>query len=210
MHVCKCRKSAPLGGGEICAHVAHGSDSLDKVQAIRYAIPNWCADSDPLENRGVETNNERRLRKLRVLCALHGIDKVAPLAGLKPVYLKQLLGGVKLPPKRGDGSRSERGLGDTAARAIEEAYKLGRGWFDHDGEEEIMSPKELELLGLFRQLQDEVLQGLVVENVRDRVEERARMLERVRSKAPTTGDAISGFGDLAVKVEKTARRESKP
>lgn len=132
-----------------------------------------------LENPPVETNSERRLRKLKLLCATHGQTKVAEAAGLKPIYLDQILKGVLLPPKKGDGSRSERALGDTAARAIEAAFLLGRGWFDNDGEEETMTPKELRLLGIFREL-DSDLQEIVLCNAQEALEQRKRLLERMR------------------------------
>jgi hypothetical protein len=81
-------------------------------------------------NGAMETNSERRLRKLKMLCETHGAADVAEKALLSLDYLKQILAGVKLPAK-GDNSRSERALGDTSARAIEDAYGLGRGWFDN-------------------------------------------------------------------------------
>jgi hypothetical protein len=130
----------------------------------------------------VETNNERRLRKLTNLCSAHGGPAaVAKRSGLNPASLRQILNGIELPRKL-DGSRSERGLGDPAARAIEEAYDLGRGWFDND-EVGKMEPRELQLIGLFREL-DEALQRIVVDNVREVVEERARMVERMRRPTP--------------------------
>lgn len=174
---------APTFNGDFSAHEAHGSDSLEINQANRYDPALGSRTSGSLDNQQMETNSERRLRKLQLLISTKGLAEVAIASGLKPVYLEQIIKGVKLPPKKGDGSRSERALGDSAARAIEEAYDLGRGWFDNDGEEETMSPKELELLGLFRQLNDEVLQGLVVDNVREAVEQRAQLAERIRGTA---------------------------
>jgi hypothetical protein len=161
----------------------------------------------------VETNNERRLRKLKLLCSTHGLANVAGKAGLKPVYLEQIIKGVKLPPKKEDGSRSERALGDSAARAIEEAYQLGRGWFDNDEEEATMSPKELELLGLFRQLNDEVTQGLIVEGVRDALADRARQHEGIRKRLAQpiggnfVGSRASGFGALDAATKTRTRKK---
>lgn len=77
----------------------------------------------------METNAERRTRKLAALCAIKGVKEVAEKAGLNPESLSQILKGVKLPPKK-DGTRSARSLGDPAARKIEDAEQLGRGWFD--------------------------------------------------------------------------------
>lgn len=174
------RKAASLRRCDFCAHALHGSDSLENVQAISYGVNRVVFPSEALDNAGVETNNERRLRKLIEVCAAHGGHvAVAKAAKLNPATLDQILKKVPLPPKKGDGSRSERALGDPAARAIEEAYGLGRGWFDNDGDNIDMNPKELQLLGLFREL-DPVLQGVIIENVREAVEQRARMAERMR------------------------------
>jgi hypothetical protein len=134
----------------------------------------------------METNDERRLRKLKELCSAKGGHvSVAQTAGLKPVYLDQIIKGVTLPPKKGDGSRSERALGNTAARAIEEAYQLGHGWFDNDGDDVDMNPKELELVALFRQLGDPVLQDLHLEKIRDSVAQRNQLLENARERTPS-------------------------
>lgn len=81
----------------------------------------------------METNDERRKRKLRQLSEMYGLDALAEAAGLKgPESLDQILKGAKLPPKKADGSRSERNLGDDSARKIELALDLERGWFDED------------------------------------------------------------------------------
>ncbi len=131
----------------------------------------------------METNNERRLRKLIEVCAAHGgYVAVAKGAKLNPASLDQIIKRVPLP-KKGDGSRSERALGDAAARAIEEAYKLGRGWFDNDGEEASMSPNELQLLGLFRAIEDQTLQKVVLDNVRAALEQRADLIARMKGPA---------------------------
>jgi SOS-response transcriptional repressor LexA len=83
----------------------------------------------------METRAQRRLRKLNELCTRHrergGVAFVAELAGLSANTLDQVLKGALLPPKM-DGTRSPRTLGDNAASAIEDAFELGRGWFDND------------------------------------------------------------------------------
>lgn len=151
------------------------------MQANRYPVTREKGSSGQLDNRQMETNNERRLRKLRLLCQAHGLAEVAARSGQSEASLDQILKGVKLPPKKGDGSRSERALGDTAARAIEDAYELGRGWFDNNSEEETMTPMELELIGLFRQLGDDEAQSLIIAGLRQAVEDRARALDRIRA-----------------------------
>lgn len=83
----------------------------------------------------METRAERRLRKLRALCEQHqqrgGVVFVAETAGLNANTLDQVLKGALLPAKA-DGTRTARTVGDKAATAIEDAFKLGRGWFDAD------------------------------------------------------------------------------
>lgn len=85
----------------------------------------------------METNADRRRRKLIGLCNKHGLKVVADAAGLNPDGLDQIIKGVLLPPKK-DGSRSPRKLGDDAAGKIEDAPALGlwRGWFDSIDTEE--------------------------------------------------------------------------
>lgn len=77
----------------------------------------------------METSAERRRRKLAELCEQKGLRAVAARAGVSAGSLDQIIKGVLLPPKK-DGSRSPRSLGDDAARRIEDAERLGRGWFD--------------------------------------------------------------------------------
>lgn len=85
----------------------------------------------------METQADRRLRKLRWLCATFkdkgGLQFVADEAQLNVNTLDQVLKGVLLPPKA-DGSRSPRKLGDLAVERMEAApaLGLGRGWFDTD------------------------------------------------------------------------------
>jgi SOS-response transcriptional repressor LexA len=77
----------------------------------------------------METNAERRRRKLTALCEERGLKNVAARSEVSAASLDQIIKGVLLPPKK-DGSRSPRNLGDDAARKIEDAESLGRGWFD--------------------------------------------------------------------------------
>ncbi len=134
-------EDAPVLSKSTLAELRSSLDLLDAGDMIKYAL---LAEIDRLTAAlekaneaariarpvAMETNSERRLRKLKVLCEAHGAADVAEKAELSLDYLKQILAGVKLPAK-GDNSRSERALGDTSARAIEEAYGLGRGWFDN-------------------------------------------------------------------------------
>lgn len=191
-------ESAPNFRGDFSAHMAHLSDSLQEMQAIRYEDASACMDSKSLENAGVETNNERRKRKLAELCEIHGITDVAKVAKLSPVYVEQILKGVKLPEK-GDGSRSERALGETAARAIEEAYELGRGWFDNDGDDIKMNALEMTLVGYFRQLGDAGLQQVVIDNLREAVEDRNRLAEKLKYTKPAelrSGELQGGISQV--------------
>lgn len=107
--------------------IPHHSESLGDDQANRF-----CAgQSDWLKRPSMETNEDRRRRKLGELCLRHGRDDVAEAAGLSVEYLDQIIKGVKLPPKK-DGTRSQRELGDSAARRIESAFSLAVGWLDSD------------------------------------------------------------------------------
>lgn len=91
------------------------------------------ACSSLLERTKMETCSERRKRKLIALVAEKGgLKTLAADCELNYAALDQVIKGVLLPPKKGDGTRSEKALGDDAARAIEAAYKLGRGWMDKD------------------------------------------------------------------------------
>ena len=77
----------------------------------------------------METNSERRRRKLAEICAEKGIKEVAESAGLNWASLDQVIKKELLPPKK-DGTRSPKNLGNEAARKIEAAQNLGIGWFD--------------------------------------------------------------------------------
>jgi len=131
----------------------------------------------------METNDERRRRKLTDLVNEHGIEKVAEAAGLSAQYLDQIIKRRLLPPKRGDGSRSERTLGDSAARAIEGALLLERGWFDNEGESVDMTAKEMQLLGYFREL-DPSMQTILLETVREAANQQAKLREQFSRAIP--------------------------
>ena len=81
----------------------------------------------------METKSERRRRKLNELDRRYrdrgGLSYVASTASVSKASLEQIVRGVKLPAKQ-DGTRSQRALGDKAARDIEDKLGLGRGWFD--------------------------------------------------------------------------------
>lgn len=78
----------------------------------------------------METNDERRKRRLQALCDDNGgVKLVAAKARLGWEGLDQILKGALLPMKA-DGRRERRSLGNPAARAIEAAYDLGIGWLD--------------------------------------------------------------------------------
>ncbi|MBC7604317.1 MAG: hypothetical protein H7255_16860 [Ramlibacter sp.] len=114
-------------GCDLGTHAPHHSDSLQRLQAIRYELPN----STLLENAQMETASQRRKRKLIALCDQHGLGVIASKAALNPATIDQIIKSVLLPKKL-DGTRSVRSLGDPAARAIEAALELGFGWFDAD------------------------------------------------------------------------------
>lgn len=127
--VCRCQLSAALGR-DFGRHAAHHSDSLADVQAIRYSEPESGQSSEWLDNHGMETASERRKRKLQWVIANHGgLPAVAKAANLSQAALDQILKGTLLPPKA-DGTQSQKGLGSAAARALEQAFSLGKGWFD--------------------------------------------------------------------------------
>jgi len=80
---------------------------------------------------GMDTNDEVRRRRLVRLCEDQkcGLVEIAGRAGLSWASLDQIQKRVLLPAKKG-GTRSERSLGDLAARKIETAYELPAGWLD--------------------------------------------------------------------------------
>jgi len=132
-----------------------------------------------MNNGRMETSSERRRRKLTDLCAASGsYVAVARAAGLSPVYLDQIIKGVLLPPKQGDGTRTPRTLGDTAARAIEGALALERGWFDNNDLDLEMTPREIQLIGYFREL-DIRSQSLVLEYVRDAASRQVEVQQQI-------------------------------
>ena len=165
----------------------HLSESLATEQAIRYVS----AQSFTPDTLRMETNAERRRRKLKALgLSRGGLVAVAERAGLSPESLEQVVKGTLLPPKKGSGERTPRSLGDSAARAIEAAHDLERGWFDNDSETEDMTAAELLLLGYFRML-DPQLQAAVVETVRETAEKRAALQEALASALkPTTAPSL--------------------
>jgi hypothetical protein len=80
----------------------------------------------------METCAERRKRKLLALAKEKGgVAVIASDCGMSSGALSQIAAGTLLPAKK-DGERREKGLGDDAARAIEQRYGLERGWFDAD------------------------------------------------------------------------------
>ena len=88
----------------------------------------------------METMSERRRRKLIDLANEHGGPAgIADDCGVSADAIDQVIKGTLLPPKR-DGSRNPKGLGDDAARKIEDGYKLGRGWFDADDLQQTLPP----------------------------------------------------------------------
>lgn len=92
----------------------------------------------------METISERRTRKLVALAETKGgVAVIASDCGLSAAALDQIVKGTLLPTKK-DGTRSKKALGNDAARAIEDRYGLGRGWFDAADEEMGESPAEPE------------------------------------------------------------------
>lgn len=80
----------------------------------------------------METCSERRKRKLIALAEEKGgLKSLAADCDLSYATLDQIIKGVLLP-RKADGTRSERALGDDTARLIETRYGLERGWFDSD------------------------------------------------------------------------------
>lgn len=77
----------------------------------------------------METNEERRRRKLEALIQHHGADAIAAKAELSAEYLDQIVKKRLLPPKA-DGTRSARTLAEDAARRIERGLGLATGWLD--------------------------------------------------------------------------------
>lgn len=112
----------------LVAHASNSSESLENNQANRYYV----TPSNALEAALMETSGERRRRKLETLCRERGIEVVAEAAQKSAVYLDQIINRRLLPPKKSDGTRSARQLGDKVARAIELGLGLGVGWFDLD------------------------------------------------------------------------------
>lgn len=148
------------------------------MQANRSQTVSEPASAAGYKRRLMETNDQRRKRKLSDLCAEFGIDAIASDSGLSAEYLRQILNGTLLP-KKGDGTRSPRKLGDEAARSIEEKRGLGIGWFDNDRDDIPMTPRELLMLGHFRNLPND-LQDFLVEQAANAVERQAAALMHMR------------------------------
>jgi hypothetical protein len=117
----------------------------------------------------METASERRKRKLELVLKLHGgLAAVAKAATVNPAALDQIVKGTLLPPKK-DGSQNPRSLGDANAHAIEDAFGLGRGWFDAPDETApskvsavgAIQDDEEDLILAFRKLPPDVKQELV-------------------------------------------------
>lgn len=81
----------------------------------------------------METNAERRRKKLETFCNERGLKAVAEAAGLNWQYIDQAIKKTLLPAKK-DGTRGYRKMSDEAFEKIEDAFKLGRGWFDGMGD----------------------------------------------------------------------------
>ena len=77
----------------------------------------------------METNAERRRKKLETFCRERGLKVVAEVSGLNWQYIDQAIKKTLLPAKK-DGTRGYRKMSDEAFEKIEDAFKLGRGWFD--------------------------------------------------------------------------------
>lgn len=104
------------------------SDSLDTVK--RFANGMLYASASDLLERGMETNEARRRRRLELLIKRgKSLEEIAEAAGMSAAYLDQIIKGTKLPAKK-DGTRSVRNLADDAARRIEAGLELGIGWLD--------------------------------------------------------------------------------
>lgn len=126
-------ESASVIRRERLLHPLNRSDSLRNCLANRSAELPTALRSAPscvIEALFMEAKDTRRTRKLKQLCEENGgVRAVAERAGLGWEGLDQILKGTLLP-KKADGTRSARALGDPAAEAIEDAFDLGRGWFD--------------------------------------------------------------------------------
>lgn len=96
---------------------------------------------------------ETRLLNLRILVdELGGITQVANASGLSQKYLSQVINGHPLP------SGKPRGIGDAAARKLEEGCGKADGWMDAPHQEaahlkssgDTLSPTEREIVMLYR------------------------------------------------------------
>jgi hypothetical protein len=121
----------------------------------------------------METNDERRKRRLAWLCEEHGgVHTVAEKAGVSWATLDQILKGALLPV-RADGKRMPRSLGDENARAIEEAFGLGRGWFDWP-----FDAVDYTQYAALSPLEQGVVQGAMNQAIKDIAERKAKAVLR--------------------------------
>ena len=113
----------------------------------------------------METTAERRKRKLADLAqrfaAQGGLTHLAIQADVNPAYLDQISKGVLLKPKK-DGTRSPRQVGDELARKLEDAFKLGTGWFDAPDGPATLAPDALALAQAFDALPSDSPQALAM------------------------------------------------
>lgn len=177
-------QSAAIFGGKWGSHSPQHSESLDGMQAIRYFL----SPGALLEPKSMETASERRRRKLEDLCNKHGLEAVAEKAKVNPVALDQVIRKRLLPAKKSDGTRSPKGLGDKVAFAIEDAYGLGRGWFDMPDLESTgsiafadLSPYEATLISALRD-------GLSVEEL-------IQLIEAVKAAVRTKNARVIASGE---------------
>jgi hypothetical protein len=193
-------EAASVLGGHGLAHTLNGSNLLGDLQANCYASTiagNPEETSRSLDTPRVETNTERRRRILVALCNEHGgVEAVAQRANLSADSLKQIIKGYRSSHKpTGGGSPSERALGDSAARAIEGAFGLERGWLDNDVEHMIRTPQEMELVAIFRQL-DEATRQVVIDSIRDARDGAAKAAEQLRGRVAKPSGGVGGASVL--------------
>lgn len=105
----------------------------------------------------MKTKAEIRYDNLVRICEEKGGTRVvAAKSGLNPGTLRQYIA------KTETMSGTERGVGDKVARAIEDAYGLGTGWFDH--EHRVDDPEAESAYSTLPQLDIEAAMGFGVLN----------------------------------------------
>lgn len=159
----------------------------------------------------METNDQRRRRKLGELANTHGLEALAKAARetdatlkTSAASLKQVVQGYASSFELGNGSRSERGLGDRVARAIETAFQLGTGWFDNDIEQ-MLTPEEQHIMGLYRRL-SEASRQMVLESMNRALAGEQRLAERMRSQIKPPPEVVLGRSDKQAPAAPKARR----